>query len=165
MTGLPSSGKSTLAEALATELRARGECVSVLDGDRVRESLVPAPGYSPEERASFYETLARLAALLAEQGLVVIVAATDHRRAFRERARALAPSFIEVWVDTPLRECEQRDTKGLYAARREGEARGLPGTDEAYEAPRRADVVAHGGHDAEALAALIERIPSFPLLG
>jgi len=158
VTGLPSAGKSTLAEAVVTELRARGDCACLLDGDSVRASLVPAPGYSPEERANFYESLARLAALVAEQGLAVVVAATAHRRAFRERARELAPGFIEVWVDTPLSECEQRDAKGLYAARREGEASGLPGSDETYEPPSQADVVAHGGDDAQAIAAVLGRV-------
>jgi adenylylsulfate kinase len=130
----------------------------LLDGDRVRASLVPAPGYSAEERANFYESLARLAALVAEQGLVAVVAATAHRRVFRERARELAPRFVEVWVDTPPEECERRDAKGLYAARKQGEAHGVPGSDEAYEAPSQPDVVAHGGHDAEAIAAVLRRV-------
>lgn len=160
VTGLPSAGKSTLAEALASELRVRGASVCLLDGDQVRASLVPEPGYSPEGRAHFYETLARLAALVARQGLVAIVAATAHRRVFRERARELAPAFIEVWVDTPLGECAKRDAKGLYAAASEpaGGARGLPGVDEEYEAPEAADVVAHGGQDLYALSELIARV-------
>jgi adenylylsulfate kinase len=159
MTGLPSSGKSTLAEALASELRVRGVSVCLLDGDRVRASLVPEPGYSPEGRANFYETLARLAALAAEQGLVVIVAATAHRRVFRERARQLAPAFIEVWVDTPLAECAKRDAKGLYAASASGQpSGGLPGVDEEYEKPEAPEVVAHGGQDLYALSELMARI-------
>lgn len=158
VTGLPSAGKSTLAEALLGELRERGGSACLLDGDRVRASLLPAPGYSPEERANFYETLARLAALLASQGLLVIVAATAHRRVFRERARELAPRFIEVWVDTPLDECARRDAKGLYAASQSGEARGLPGSGEGYEAPSQPDVVAHGGNDGSAIAELIARL-------
>lgn len=158
ITGLPSAGKSTLAEALLGELRERGGSACLLDGDRVRASLVPAPGYSPTERANFYETLARLAALLASQGLLVIVAATANRRVFRERARELAPRFLEVWVDTPLEECAKRDAKGLYAASQSGDAQGLPGRDESYEAPSRADVVAHGGNDGAVIAELVARL-------
>lgn len=158
LTGLPSSGKSTLAADLSQALRARGGLVCVLDGDRVRASLSPPPGYSTEARANFYETLARLAALLAGQSLVVIVAATAHRRAFRERARELAPAFVEVWVDTPLETCAQRDAKGLYAASRAGAAENLPGAGETYEAPSRPDLVARGGSDPAAIAQLVERL-------
>src|SRR5689334_9261303 len=91
ITGLPSAGKSTFAERAFAALRERGIPTCLLDGDAVRASLVPQPGYSAHERAEFYETLANLAALVAEQGLVALVAATAQRREFRDRARALAP--------------------------------------------------------------------------
>ncbi len=141
-TGLPSSGKSTLAEKVRAALRHEGHMALRLDGDEVRGALVPTPGHWPAERDAFYETLARLAALLARQGAVVLVAATAHRRAHRERARQLAPRFIEVYVATPLEECERRDAKGLYALARAGKAPLLPGVGIAYEAPERAEVVA-----------------------
>jgi adenylylsulfate kinase-like enzyme len=128
-TGLPSSGKTSLARRTASALAPRA-CV-VLDGDELRECLVPTPGYDEAARANFYETLARLAATLARQGQVVLVAATAHRRAFRDRARALSPRLIEVFVDTPLMECARRDAKGLYASG----ATHLPGLHEAFEAP------------------------------
>lgn len=76
-------------------------CV-MLDGDAVRDSLVPRPGYSPEDRDAFYETLARLAALLPRQGIVVIVEATSHRAVYRDRARRLVLRFFEVHIETPL---------------------------------------------------------------
>lgn len=158
VSGLPSAGKSTLARGLLDDLRARGVAVCSLDGDCVRESLVPAPGYSEQERANFYETLARLAALLAGQGLVVLVPATAHRRAFRERARALAPQFVEVWVDTPLEECRRRDSKGLYAASERGGVAALPGAAAEYEPPVAPDVVARGGSDVAAIAAITSRL-------
>lgn len=142
LTGLPSSGKSTLAGAVAAVLRGR-ERVVVLDGDEVRQALVPPPGYGEVERADFYETLARLAALLARQGHVVLVPATAHRRAFRAHARALAPAFVEVLVDTPLEECRRRDAKGLYAR---GDAL-LPGLGAAYERPERPEVTVTPGDD------------------
>lgn len=136
LTGLPSSGKSTLARRVAERLRPQGPAV-VLDGDEVRAALVPAPGYDESGRDAFYETLARLAALLAGQGAVVLVPATAHRRAFRERARALAPRFLEVFVDTPEAECRRRDAKGLFARAPPG----LPGAGVDYEAPLRPDLV------------------------
>jgi adenylylsulfate kinase len=154
ITGRPSAGKSTLARAALSALRAEGVASCLLDGDAVRDSLVPRLGYTAEARSSFYQTLGNLAALLAGQDLVVLVAATAQRRELRERARALAPSFLEVWVDTPLDECVRRDDKGLYAAMRAGAVRGLPGGDEPYEAPLHPDVIAHGGRDEDAVREL-----------
>jgi adenylylsulfate kinase len=158
ITGLPSSGKSKLARRLAVELRQRGEAVCVLDGDAVRAALVPQHGYSPADRAAFYESLARLAALLAEQGLVTLVPATANRRQFRELARRLAPVFVEVWVDTPLDECKRRDKKGLYARSSAGLEQGVPGAGEEYEPPLAADVVVHGALDPTAIPELLEKL-------
>lgn len=157
-TGLPSAGKSLLAKALFATLHALETPACLLDGDEVRAALATALGHSPDERASFYETLARLAALLAAQGLVVLVPATAHRRVFRERARELAPTYLEVWVDTPLEECVRRDTKGLYQAQASGHASEVPGGDTEYEAPLAANVVAHGGTDAEAVTTVLNHI-------
>jgi adenylylsulfate kinase len=158
ITGLPSSGKSTFARAVTEEMSRRGITVCTLDGDEVREALGGAFSYTTQGRAAFYETLARLASLLAKQELVVLVPATAQRRAFRERAKALAPAFVEVWVDTPLEECARRDTKGLYGAQKAGSVSDVPGADAPYEAPGAPDVVAHGGRDARAVAALLVRI-------
>ncbi|HEX5100476.1 MAG TPA: adenylyl-sulfate kinase [Polyangiaceae bacterium] len=158
ITGLPSAGKSTFAALAVETLRERGVAAAVLDGDAVRASLVPAPGYDEAGRRSFYETLARLAALLATQGLVVLVPATANRRAFRERARELAPRYLEVLVDTPLAECAARDTKGLYAQSQSGEATQVPGAGAAYERPLTPDIVAGGGSDRSALEALLQRL-------
>ncbi len=143
ITGLPSSGKSTLAAHLHPRLLAAGLASCTLDGDLVRASLVPTPGYTPEARDAFYATLARLAALLAAQGLVVIVPATAHRAAYRAEARRLAPRFVEVHVTTAADECRRRDAKGLYA----GLTTGLPGADLAYEPPDAPEVTASGGND------------------
>jgi adenylylsulfate kinase len=154
ITGLPSAGKSTLAGNLNERLRAVNVHSCLLDGDVVRDAMVPRPGYDEASRDHFYETLARLAALLSNQGLVVLVAATAHRRAFRERARGMTRRFLEVWVDVSLEECRRRDAKGLYAAQAEGRLTTLPGEDAAYEPPLNPDVVARGGSDPEALARL-----------
>jgi adenylylsulfate kinase len=152
VTGLPSSGKSTLARRLVSRLREAGRAAIVLDGDEVRAALVPAPGYAPAE---FYATLAHLAALLARQGLVVAVAATASRRAHRAGARALAPRFVEVLVDVPAEECARRDAKGLWARARAGEVADLPGAGAPYERSERPDVVAGGGEDASAVEAIV----------
>ena len=135
LTGLPSSGKSTLAMRLKTRLCGAGKTAIVLDGDDVRAALRPTPGYDDASRDQFYETLAELAALLARQGFCVVVPATAHRRAYRTRARNIAPAFLEIWVDTPLAECARRDDKGLYARSRSQGTTTLPGADLVYEPP------------------------------
>jgi adenylylsulfate kinase len=155
LTGRPSSGKSTLARRVLEELRTRARPACVLDGDAVRKTLVPQPGYDDAARDAFYATLGNLAALLAGQGLVVLVPATAHRRSYRERARSVAPRFIEVYVDTPPEEAARRDSKGLYAAAKRGEVSDLPGADLAYEPPELFDVRVSGGKDPEAVERIV----------
>jgi len=154
LTGLPQSGKSTLARRVRDRIAPRRSCV-LLDSDEVRDAI-GADRYAAGDRDAFYRALAGLAGLLARDGHVVLVAATAPRRAHRDAARAAAPDYAEVWVRTPLAECEARDGKGLYARARRGDAPDLPGLGAAYEPPAAPDVVADGGHD-EAAAAAIER--------
>lgn len=135
-TGFPASGKSTLARSVAEKLTALGRPVCVLDGDEVRATLRPSYGYDEQSRADFYESLAGLASLLARQGLCVLVPATANKRSYRDNARALAPRFLEVFVDTPLAECQRRDPKGLYHSAPST----LPGTGAAYEPPLNPDL-------------------------
>lgn len=151
VTGLPASGKSSLARRLRDRLRGGGIPAAILDGDRVRAALVPPPGYGEAARAAFYETLGNLALALAAEGLVAIVAATAHRRAFRDRVRDRAPRFVEVLVDVPAEICAARDPKGLWARARAGDAPDLPGAGVAYEPPVAPEVVARGGEDAAAV--------------
>jgi adenylylsulfate kinase len=129
-TGLPSSGKSTLAGSVAGELRRRGITSVTLDSDDVR-AMLPTLGYDEASRHLFYALLARLAAHIARQGHVVLVPATANRRTYRDSARALAPAFLEIFVDTPLEEARRRDTKGLYA----GNVAAAPGAGADYEPP------------------------------
>ena len=154
LTGLPQSGKSTLARRVRDRIAPRRSCV-LLDSDDVRAAIGLAR-YGAGDRDAFYRMLAGLAGLLAREGHVVLVAATAPRRAYRAAARAAAPDYAEVWVRTPLAECEARDQKGLYARARRGDAPDLPGMGAVYEPPEAPDLVADGGHD-EAAAAAIER--------
>jgi adenylylsulfate kinase len=155
ITGRPSSGKSVLAERLRKRLLHAHRPSVVLDGDAVRAAIKPPVGYDEQTRRDFYETLANLAALFAAQGLVVIVPATAHLREYRDRARQLAPRYIEVYVHVPAERCAERDAKGLYAAVREGKVTGLPGADLPYEVPEAPDVIALGGYDDEAIGKIV----------
>lgn len=158
LTGLPSSGKSTLAGRLLPRLRREGRPSAILDGDEVRDALVPRPGYGADDRDWFYSTLAKVAALLARQDLDVIVAATANRRAWRDLARALAPRFVEVFLDVPADTCRLRDAKGLYARAAQGGAPDLPGAGVEYEPPRAPEVIARGGEDAAAVEEILRRL-------
>jgi len=166
-TGLPSSGKTTLARRAQARLAATGRAAVVLDSDELRDAL-DAHSYTPGDRDRFYRAVAALAALIARQGVVALVAATAPRRHDRDRARdelgrGPAPGrFIEVWVDTPLAECQARDPKGLYARARRGAADQLPGVGAVYEAPVAPEVTAKGGFDDTALAAIEGRLEPQP---
>jgi adenylylsulfate kinase len=163
-TGLPSSGKSHLARRVQSRLSAQGVPCCQLDGDRVRSLLHPAPGYSASERDAFYLTLGCLAVELAQQGLIVLVPATANRRQYRDQIRGRSQRFLEVWLSVPLEECRKRDAKGLYANFARGELHGMPGEDQAYEAPEFPEVTAHCGEDEEALSRILRLLksPSVP---
>lgn len=147
LTGLPASGKSTIAEALHRELAGRGVYAAVLESDAMRRILTPNPDYGDAERDAFYEGMARIGALLTGRGVPVIFDATANRRAYRDGARRRISRFLEVHVDAPLQTCEARDPKGIYRKAREGKASNVPGIQSAYEPPALADLVVRG--DAE----------------
>lgn len=156
--GRPSAGKSTLASGIRRELARRAVPCVVLDGDDVRRALAPELGYAREDRDRFYARLARLGAMLCEQGFVVLIAATANRVAYRTAARDLVSSFVEVLVDTPAEECARRDDKGLYAGARGGRVTELPGVDGcAFEPSPAVDVIARGGRDEDAIRRIVER--------
>ena len=157
-TGLPSSGKSRLARRVQARLNWERMPCCLLDGDRVRGLMHPAPGYSDAEREAFYLTLGGLALELAQQGLIVLVPATANRKLFRDRIRAQAPRFIEVWLSATLDECRLRDAKRLYAQFAGGQVRGVPGEDTSYEAPEFAEVTASGGDDEAAAQRIVQTL-------
>lgn len=135
MTGLPSSGKTTLAKALGLLLSERGISAQILDSDDLRRRLTPHPTYSREERDWFYEIVIFLAEMLTENGVNVLISATASRRAYREEARFRIKRFAEVYVDCPEEECRKRDSKGLWKQADRGEITGLPGAGVSYEPP------------------------------
>jgi len=161
-TGLPSAGKTTLAQSIHAALQADQRAACVLDSDVMREILGARFGYDAAGRTAFYTALAGIAAELSRQGLVVLVAATAHSRLYRDHARRIAPRFYEVWVATPLEECQARDDKRLYEQAAAGDGT-MPGVHVAYEAPLAAEVIARGGRDVDAvervLALLTARKP------
>jgi bifunctional enzyme CysN/CysC len=148
MTGLPSSGKSTIAHALEQRLVGSGQPAYVLDGDNLRHGLNGDLGFSDEDRTENVRRTAHVARLFADAGVVAIVSLVSPFAADRAQARSLVEAeglpFSEVWVSTPLEECEQRDPKGLYAKARRGELPGFTGVDGPYEPPRLPDLEVGG---------------------
>jgi adenylyl-sulfate kinase len=143
-TGLPASGKSTLAAALERELVSRGRMAYLLDGDNLRHGLNGDLGFDRESRAENVRRSAHVARLFADAGVVALVSLVSPYAGERAEARQLHEAgdipFLEVYVNTPLAECERRDPKGLYARARRGEICDFTGIDDPYEPPACADV-------------------------
>jgi len=135
LTGLPASGKTTIARGLAEELRSRGVRVEVFDGDEVRRRLSPELGFSKEDRRIHAGRVAYISKLLARNGVAVIVALISPYRSFRQQAREEIGDFIEVYVKCPLQVCIERDVKGLYKRALRGEIKDLTGIQDPYEEP------------------------------
>lgn len=155
MTGLPSSGKSTIVRMLLERLHDIGVFPAVLESDAVRQIMTPEPVYSAAERDLFYEQLARFGALLTRNHIPVIFDATANRRSYRDRARALIPRYLEVLVDTPLDICKDRDPKGIYRSAERRETSEVPGVQVAYERPIMPDLHLDGRADPDRNAARI----------
>jgi adenylylsulfate kinase len=153
ITGLPASGKSTVATELARQIRASGVEVTILESDVLRKMFSSSTSYDDRDREYFYGSLAFVGRILTEHGVSVIFDATANRRSYRDRARRQIPRFIEVFVDCPLATCIQRDPKGIYRKAATGEATHVPGLQAVYEPPVDPDVVVHGDNDKPAKAA------------
>ena len=142
LTGLPSSGKTTLARALEKRLLDSGHRVEVLDGDVVRTLLTKDLGYSRADRDENVRRIGFVASLLARNGVIVLVSVISPYRATRDEVRSVHEGrFVEVHVATPLEVCESRDLKGLYAKARAGQLINLTGIDDPYEPPIDPEVV------------------------
>ena len=151
LTGLPGSGKSTVADELEKSLITLGLRSFTLDGDTVRSTLSEDLGFSPEDRKENVRRVARVAELMMEAGIVVIVSLVSPFREDREMAkeRFADGDFIEVFVDTPLEICMQRDPKGLYARSQADKSMQMTGVGQGYEVPLAADVTLDGTQPVE----------------
>jgi len=143
LTGLSGSGKSTLAQSIEALLHHQGAHTYLLDGDDLRSGLNQDLGFSDRDREENIRRVAQVAQLFVQAGVIVIAAFISPFRKDRSLARGLVGSaeFIEIYVDTPLEICEQRDPKGLYKKARQGELKQFTGIDSAYEAPEHPEFV------------------------
>jgi bifunctional enzyme CysN/CysC len=155
-TGLSASGKSTLANALETELHRRGKRTFLLDGDNIRQGLNSDLGFSESDRAENIRRVAEVSKLMSDAGLIVLTAFISPFRRDRALARQLicggGGRFCEVYVDTPLETCEARDPKGLYKKARAGTLPGMTGIHSPYEIPENPDIVVHTTHQSIEMA-------------
>jgi len=149
VTGLPGSGKSTIAERLLKKLRSLNVHVQIVSSDMLRKVMTPKPTYSEEERDAVYATLVFIARLLTQNGVNVIIDATGNRRRYRDHARKEISNFIEAFVRCPLEICIQRETKrkdfayapkGIYKKAFTGESMTVPGVGVPYEEPENPEV-------------------------
>ncbi|HEX7094403.1 MAG TPA: adenylyl-sulfate kinase [Acidimicrobiales bacterium] len=166
-TGLSGSGKSTIATEVERRLVDAGRPTYLLDGDNLRLGLNADLGFSTADRDENIRRVGEVAKLFADAGVVALVPVISPYRAGRDRARAVHEAaglrFVEVFVDTPLEECERRDPKGLYAKARRGEITNFTGIDDPYEPPLRPELVLRPGDGSPAeLAAKVVAVLDQP---
>jgi adenylyl-sulfate kinase len=158
-TGLPASGKSTIAAAVEARLIRDGRSAYRLDGDNLRHGVCGDLGFCAEDREENVRRTAEVARLFADAGTVALVSVVSPYEAGRRAARALHERdglrFIEVFVNTPLEECMRRDPKGLYARAKRGELAGMTGVDDPYEPPRDPDLELPGSIDVDRAVELV----------
>ena len=157
-TGLPSSGKSTLARRLEEELIARGRFVEVLDGDEVRMRLTKGLGFSKEDRDENIRRIGFVSKLLGRSGAVAITATISPYREIREELRGEIENFVEVYVDCPIEKCVERDVKGLYKKALAGEIKNFTGISDPYEPPESPEITIYSAEESEeaSLARIID---------
>jgi len=141
LTGLPASGKTTIANELKKNLNKMNINAQILDSDELRKILTPKPTYSLEERDWFYSVLVYIAKLLYENDVNVIIAATGNKRAYRDLARKEIKNFIEIYVKCDLEICMKRDKKGIYELAKKGLTSTVPGIQDPYEEPLNPDLI------------------------
>ncbi|HWU40049.1 MAG TPA: adenylyl-sulfate kinase [Candidatus Acidoferrum sp.] len=168
LTGLPSAGKSTIAQELAKRLEAHEYPVGVLDGDEFRLRLSRGLGFSRLDRDEHIRRVAYVARLLASAGAFAIVAAISPYRSERDEARVEIERFIEVYVNCPVEECIKRDVKGLYQKALSGEISNFTGVSDPYEAPLHPEVIVDTHRECleESVGKILRALPAFgyPLL-
>ena len=141
LTGLSGAGKSTLANEVEKRLFARGKYTMLLDGDNVRMGLNQNLGFSEEDRVENIRRIAEVSKLMNDAGLIVLTSFISPFRQDRRNAKnIIGERFIEVYISTPLEECEKRDVKGLYKKARNGEISNFTGITSPYEAPEHPDI-------------------------
>lgn len=141
-TGLSGSGKSTIAIALERELQKRGLLCRILDGDNIRSGINNNLGFSAEDRIENIRRIAEIGKLFVDTGIITIAAFISPNNAIREMAANIIgkEDFMEVYISTPIEECERRDVKGLYAKARRGEIKDFTGVSSPFEAPQHPDL-------------------------
>jgi bifunctional enzyme CysN/CysC len=162
LTGLPASGKSTIAVAVERALVESGRFAYLLDGDNLRHGLSGDLGFDPASRSENIRRVAHVARLFADAGAVALVSLVSPFREDRESARRLHEAaelpFVEVFVDTPVEECARRDPKGLYARARAGRLTGLTGESAPYEPPTDPELVVRGETAEDAARRILEAL-------
>ncbi|MCI1576851.1 MAG: adenylyl-sulfate kinase [Weizmannia coagulans] len=160
-TGLSGAGKSTLSVAVEQELHGRGIRTYILDGDNIRHGLNKNLGFSPEDRKENIRRIGEVSKLFVDAGVMVLTAFISPYRADRDMVRELVEDneFVEIYVNCPLEECEQRDPKGLYKKARNGEIQNFTGIDAPYEAPEHPELVVET--DKQPLEQAVEQVIRF----
>ncbi|MCD6465762.1 adenylyl-sulfate kinase [Candidatus Bathyarchaeota archaeon] len=157
LTGLPASGKTTIARRVSEYLQSRGFRVEILDGDEVRRWLSPEAGFSREDRERHLRRVAYVSRLLARNGVAVLASFVSPYRNVREEARKIIESeglkFIEVYVECSLEECIRRDPKGLYRKALKGEIKDMTGIQDPYEEPLNPEVTVDSENEKPDLCA------------
>ena len=154
-TGLPCSGKTTIAEIVEKQLAQWSVPVELLDGDEIRKHFSAGVGFSKEDRANHLKRVAYLCHLLTKHGVVVLASFVSPYRENRDSARQIVGSdrFVEVFVDCPLEVCIQRDVKGMYKKALAGEIKQFTGVSDPYEAPPAPELVLHADQEPPAVSA------------
>ncbi|MGD0299035.1 MAG: adenylyl-sulfate kinase [Bryobacteraceae bacterium] len=162
-TGLSSSGKTTISQAVQEKLLHAGHKVEWLDGDAVRQHISKGLGYSKEDRDENIRRIGYVAELLTRNGVIVLVSAISPYRAVRDEMRARIGKFLEVYVEAPLEVCQQRDINGVYRRALAGEIHHVTGMDDPYEPPLSPDVVCHTARETreESVAKVMDRVESY----
>jgi adenylyl-sulfate kinase len=155
-TGLPCSGKSTLARKVEEILLERGMKVEVLDGDEVRENLSKGLGFSKEDRDTNIRRIGYVCKLLSRNGVVAIAAAISPYKAVREEVRQSIPRFVEVYVKAPIDVLKERDVKGMYKKALAGEIKNFTGISDPYEPPDNPEVIVET--DKESVEESVQKI-------